>query len=277
MAALGRKATLQINRRTDFGFYLDGGDLGEILMPKRYITPSMAIGDFVDVFVFLDGEERLVATTETPLAQVGEFGYMKVSKLEKVGAFLDWGVSKELLVPFSEQKVKMEEGKSYVVYVYIDPLTDRIVGTMKLEKFFSKEKATYTSGEAVQTMVWVQTDLGYKGIVDGKFVGLLYKNEVFRKLRTGETLTAYVKKVRDDGKIDLHLEKPGHARVHPHEQKVLDLLEKAGGFLPYGDKTDPDVIYRIFGISKKMFKQLIGSLFKQKRILITPEGIKKAG
>ncbi|MCE2789241.1 MAG: S1-like domain-containing RNA-binding protein [Saprospiraceae bacterium] len=277
MAELGKKASLRINRKTDFGFYLDGGSLGEILMPKRYITPDMKPGDEVEVFVFLDGEERLVATTEAPIAQVGEFGFMKVSKVEKMGAFLQWGVSKELLVPFSEQRVKMEEGKSYLVFVYVDKLTDRVAASMKLEKFFSKEQPVYQIGQEVSVLIWVQTDLGYKVIVDGKFLGMLYKNEVFKKLTTGMSLMAYVKKLRDDGKIDLALEKPGFARVNPHEQKLLELLQKSGGFLPYGDKTDPEVIYKVFGMSKKMYKQLIGALFKQKRITIAPEGIRLVG
>jgi predicted RNA-binding protein (virulence factor B family) len=277
MAELGKKASLRINRKTDFGFYLDGGSLGEILMPKRYITPDMKPGDEVEVFVFLDGEERIVATTEAPIAQVGEFGFMKVSKVEKMGAFLQWGVSKELLVPFSEQRVKMEEGKSYLVFVYVDKLTDRVAASMKLEKFFSKEQPVYQIGQEVSVLIWVQTDLGYKVIVDGKFLGMLYKNEVFKKLTTGMSLMAYVKKLRDDGKIDLALEKPGFARVNPHEQKLLELLQKSGGFLPYGDKTDPEVIYKVFGMSKKMYKQLIGALFKQKRITIAPEGIRLVG
>ena len=148
---------------------------------------------------------------------------------------------------------------------------------MKLEKFFSKEQPVYQIGQEVSVLIWVQTDLGYKVIVDGKFLGMLYKNEVFKKLTTGMSLMAYVKKLRDDGKIDLALEKPGFARVNPHEQKLLELLQKSGGFLPYGDKTDPEVIYKVFGMSKKMYKQLIGALFKQKRITIAPEGIRLVG
>lgn len=277
MAELGRKATLRIVRKTDFGFYLDGGSLGEILMPKRYITPGMQIDQTVEVFVFLDGEERLVATTETPVAQVGEFGYMKVSKIEKVGAFLDWGVSKELLVPFSEQRVKMEQARSYLVFVYVDTKTDRIVASSRLEKFLSKEVPSYPFGQEVNGIVWVQTDLGYKVIVEGTYIGMLYKNEVFRKLNPGLAVTVYVKKVRDDGKLDLSLEKPGFKRAVSHEDKIIEMLQKAGGFLPYGDKTDPDVIYQIFGMSKKLFKQVIGGLFRQKKITIVPEGIRLNG
>jgi predicted RNA-binding protein (virulence factor B family) len=277
MAELGRKATLRIVRKTDFGFYLDGGSLGEILMPKRYITPGMQIDQTVEVFVFLDGEERLVATTETPVAQVGEFGYMKVSKIEKVGAFLDWGVSKELLVPFSEQRVKMEQARSYLVFVYVDTKTDRIVASSRLEKFLSKEVPSYPFGQEVNGIVWVQTDLGYKVIVEGTYIGMLYKNEVFRKLNPGLPVTVYVKKVRDDGKLDLSLEKPGFKRAVSHEDKIIEMLQKAGGFLPYGDKTDPDVIYQIFGMSKKLFKQVIGGLFRQKKITIVPEGIRLNG
>lgn len=274
MIHLGRLASLTIIKRTDFGFYLDGENFGEILMPKRYITPDMKIGEKVDVFVFLDGEERVVATTETPLGQVGEFAFLKVNKVENIGAFLNWGVSKELLVPFSEQKIKMEENRSYVVYIYLDKVTDRIAASMKLEKFLDKNKANYSVGDEVSLLIWTMTDFGYKAIIDGKYLGVVYKNEIFKKISTGQTTVGYIKKIREDGKIDLSLEKLGYVKVDQHTQKILDLLKKSGHSLPYNDKTEAEVIYNIFGMSKKVFKQAIGNLFKQRLITITEEGIK---
>jgi predicted RNA-binding protein (virulence factor B family) len=272
---LGKDNYLEILRKTDFGYYLDGKNLGEILMPKRYITPEMKIGDIIKVFVYLDGEERNVATTEEAKAQVGDFAFLKVNKVENVGAFLDWGVSKELLVPFSEQKIKMEEGKSYVVYIYIDKLTDRITATMKLEKFLNKTDQNLLIGEEVDLLIWTPTDLGYKAIINNAFAGVIYKNEIYSKIAYGQKTKGYIKKIREDGKIDLMLYKPGIEKIDDSAQNILDLLISSGGYLPYNDKTDPEVIYRIFGMSKKVFKQSIGSLFKQRTIQITDTGINK--
>ncbi len=276
MTQLGKINTLSIVKHVDFGVYLDGENMGEILMPKRYVTPDMKDGDEVTVMVYLDGEERYVATTEVPLAQVGDFAWLKVNKIENAGAFLDWGLSKELLVPFSEQKIKMEEGRSYLVYIYIDKVTDRITASMKLEKFFDSTTPEYTKNEEVDIIVWTPTEIGYKAIVNGKHQGVLYKNEVFKKLVTGQKMKAYIKKVREDGKIDLILDKPGYVKIDSTAQSIMTLLEKAGGFLPYNDKTDPEVIYNIFGISKKAFKQSIGNLFKQRMITLSDKGIEKA-
>lgn len=276
MTQLGKINTLSIVKHVDFGVYLDGENMGEILMPKRYVTPDMKDGDEVTVMVYLDGEERYVATTEVPLAQVGDFAWLKVNKIENAGAFLDWGLSKELLVPFSEQKIKMEEGRSYLVYIYIDKVTDRITASMKLEKFFDSTTPEYTKNEEVDIIVWTPTEIGYKAIVNGKHQGVLYKNEVFKKLVTGQKMKAYIKKLREDGKIDLILDKPGYVKIDSTAQSIITLLEKAGGFLPYNDKTDPEVIYNIFGISKKAFKQSIGNLFKQRMITLSDKGIEKA-
>ena len=276
MVELGKLNILKIERRVDFGVYLDGKNLGEILMPKRNVTPKMQIGDDVEVVVYLDGEERLVATTEKPFATVGQFAWLRVNKVEDSGAFLDWGLLKELLVPFSEQKIKMEEGRFYLVYIYIDKVTDRIVATMKLEKFFSKELPEYDVNEEVDLIIWTPTEIGYKAIVNGKDQGILYRNEVYRKLHTGDKLKGYIKKIRDDGKIDLILDQPGIARIDSASQNILNIINKAGGFLPYNDKTEPEIIYNIFGVSKKAFKQGIGNLFKQRLIRISEKGIEKS-
>ncbi|MBK8628432.1 MAG: GntR family transcriptional regulator [Saprospiraceae bacterium] len=273
MVQLGHKTSLRIVKKTDFGYFLDGGERGEILMPNRYVTPEMVIDDYVDVFVFLDGEERIVATTETPYAQEGEFGWMKVNKIETVGAFLDWGVSKELLVPFSEQKIKMEEGRYYLVYVYLDKLTDRLAATMKVEKFLDKSPSDYKVNDQVDLIIWTATEVGYKAIINGKHQGVIYRNEIFKPIHTGQKMVGYIKKVREDGKIDLALDPLGYVKIDAQAQKVLDLLHKSKGKLPYNDKTDPEVIYKIFGMSKKVFKQAIGTLYKQKQITITDQGI----
>lgn len=275
MVQLGQQNNLEIVRKVDFGYYLDGQNLGEILMPKRYASPEMKIGDVIKVMVYLDGEERLLATTEQPFAQVGDFAYLKVNKIENVGAFLDWGLSKELMVPFSEQKIKMEESKSYVVYIYIDKITERITGSMKLEKYLSKSKPEYSTNDEVDLLIWTLTDVGYKAIINNQHLGVVYKNEIFRKISTGQKIKGYIKKVRDDDKIDLTLDKPGYAKIDVFAQTIMELIDKSGGQLPYNDKTDPEVIYSIFGVSKKVFKQSIGSLFKHRYIDITSEGIKK--
>jgi predicted RNA-binding protein (virulence factor B family) len=273
MVQLGHKTSLRIVKKTDFGYFLDGGEKGEILMPNRYVTPEMIVDNYVDVFIFLDGEERIVATTETPYAQEGEFGWMKVNKIESVGAFLDWGVSKELLVPFSEQKIKMEEGRYYLVYVYLDKLTDRLAATMKVEKFLDKSPSDYKVNDQVDLLIWTATDVGYKAIINGKHQGVIYKNEIFKPIHTGQKMVGYIKKVREDGKIDLALDPLGYVKIDAQAQKVLDLLHKSKGKLPYNDKTDPEVIYKIFGMSKKVFKQAIGTLYKQKQITISDQGI----
>jgi hypothetical protein len=270
---LGKKNKMTIVKSVDFGLYLDGEELGEILMPKRYASSSMNIGDEIEVMVYLDGEERYLATTEEPYGVVGQVAFLKVNKVENVGAFLDWGLSKELMVPFSEQKVKMIEGRYYVVYIYIDKLTDRITGSMKLEKYLDKENPEYSIGEEVDLMIWTGTEIGYKVIINHTHLGILYKDEIFKRINTGDKSKGFIKKIREDGKIDVSLERAGYEKIDAKSDKIIALLEKSGGFLPYNDKTDPEVIYNIFGVSKKVFKQSLGNLFKQRLIEINEKGI----
>ncbi len=276
MALLGKMNHLQIIKKTDFGFYLDGKSLGEILMPKRYITSEMQVGNEIDVIVYLDGEERYVATTEIPLATVGQVAYLKVNSIEKVGAFLDWGVSKELLVPFSEQKTKMEAGKSYIVYVYVDKITNRITGSMRLERFLSKKLPSFNVGDPVSILVWTKTDLGYKVVIEHQWIGVVYGNEVLQPIHYGQTTQGYIQKMRPDGKIDVSLQPLGKQKFDHGAEIILRMLEKSGGSLPYSDKTDPEVIYSIFKMSKKAFKASIGNLYKARKITITPNGIRLA-
>ena len=276
MVHLGSFCTLEIVKKTDFGYYLNGENFGEILLPKRYMTADMNVGKMVSVFIYLDGEERIVATTETPTACVGEFAYLKVKSVEQIGAFMEWLENKDLLVPFKEQKIRMEAGKSYVVYIYEDRVTNRIAASMKLEKFFTKIKPDYRFGEEVNLLVWTPTDLGFKVIVDGKYLGLIYKNEIFTRVQTGQKVNGYLKKVRDDGKLDITLQAPGYQRINPNAEKIIQMLKKSGGFLPYNDKSDAEIIYAIFHMSKKTYKQAIGNLYKSKTITIEDDGIRIA-
>jgi len=274
VAELGKTNKLTILKNSDFGLFLDGQDLGEILLPKRYVTPDMKPGGEVVVFIYLDGEERYTATTEKPAAEVGQVAFMKVRSIEKAGAFLEWGIMKDVLVPFSEQKVKMEPGKYYIVFLYVDKITERITASMKLEKFIHKSPPDYTPGEEVDGIIVQSTDLAYKLVINNRHFGLLYKNEVFKPFMVGQKLNVHVKKVRDDGKVDLAVDAPGHVKLDTNSQKILDRLTSEGGFLPFHDKTDAEVIYRHFGISKKVFKASIGQLYKQRKIEILPHGIK---
>jgi uncharacterized protein len=274
LATLGKTNQLRIVKKVDFGLYLDGGPLGEILLPKRYVSQEMNVEDVIPVFVYLDGEERYIATTDIPKAEVDQVAFLKVRSVEKVGAFLEWGIMKDVLVPFSEQKIKMEVGKYYVVFLYIDKITDRITATMKLEKFIHKTTPTYSAGQSVQGLVVQISDLAYKIVINHAHFGLLYKNEVFKPLMIGQKINCFIKKVRPDGKIDLSAEIQGFQKMDAVSQKIWDKLVYEGGFLPYHDKTEAEVIYRHFGLSKKVFKAAIGTLYKERKILILPNGIK---
>jgi len=276
MAAIGLLNELEIVKEVDFGLYLDGGAQGEILLPKRYVPENYKVGDQIEVFIYLDSEDRLIATTETPLAMVGDFAMLKVVSTTPVGAFMEWGLQKDLLVPFREQQFPMEEGRNYLVFVYVDDETQRIVGSSKLDKFVDNLPVDYETGEEVDLIIAGKTDLGYKAIIDNSHWGLIFKNEVFQPLKTGDRLKGYIKNVRPDEKIDLVLQKPGYEKIDSIAQGVLDRLKEAGNFLPVNDKTDPNEISKLFGISKKNFKKAIGSLYKQRLITIEEEGIRRA-
>lgn len=274
MVELGKRTSLEILKSSDYGLFLDGDNFGEILLPKRYVTSDMQIGEKVDVMVFLDGEERVVATTEEPVAEVFEFAYLKVNSVETVGAFLDWGVSKDLFVPFAEQRVKMEPGKRYLVYIYLDPLTERLLGSSKLDKFFDKNVQELNEGQDVDLMVWHSSPLGYKAIINNQYEGLIYKNEIFKTLNSGDQIKGFIKSIRPDGKIDLSLENKAYTQIDKNSESILSLLKSSGGQLPYNDKTDPEVVYKIFGFSKKVFKMSIGRLYKERLIEMTDNGIR---
>ncbi len=271
---VGRYNILSVVKLVDFGCYLDGGDDGEILMPAKYVPAGTEVGDQVHVFVYFDSEDRLVATTETPYVQVGNFAYLEVKAINSPGAFLDWGLAKDLLVPRSEQRDQMFKGNKYVVYVYQDDASGRIVATQKFARFLDNNMPRYQQGDEADAIVTDLTPLGYKLAVDNKFTGLIYESDVYKPLHVGDRLKVYVKKVRDDDRIDFSPTPLGFAKVDALAQDILTKLENNAGSLPYGDKTDPEVIKTVFGCSKKSFKMTIGNLFRQGLIEISPSGIK---
>jgi uncharacterized protein len=274
MAEIGKQNTLRIDRELDFGVYLDGEELGDILLPRRYVPEDCKVDDLIDVFVYFDSEDRIIATTEKPTITIGEFGMLKVLAVNEIGAFLEWGLLKDLLVPFSEQKQKMEVGKSYLVYAYIDHVTNRIVASAKIDKFLDNIPADYTVGQAVDLIIENQTDFGYKAIINNSHWGVLYKNEVFQSLEKGQHIEGFIKKIRDDDKIDLCLDKPGLEKVDILSEKIINVLKEKNGFIALSDKSPAELIYDIFGVSKKTFKKAIGALYKQRLIIIENEGIR---
>ena len=274
MANIGKYNTLRVIKEVDFGVYLDGETDGEILMPIRYVPEGCKPGDEVEVFVYLDSKDRIIATTEKPFAQVGEFAMLRVKAVDRFGAFLDWGLMKDLLVPFREQKINMVEGRSYLVYIYVDEETGRIAASAKLNKFLGKTVLQYQPGEEVDLILESESDLGYNAIINNSHLGILYENEVFEQLEKGQRLKGYIKKIREDQKIDLTLYKPGYEKVDPIAQSILDMLKKRGGTLPVSDKSEAEVIYSLFGVSKKTFKKAIGALYRKRLIIIDADRIK---
>lgn len=274
---LGEYNLLEVVKEVDFGVYLDGSEDGEILLPTRYVPQGCKPGDVLNVFIYLDMDERLIATTLQPYVKVGEFACLEVAWVNQYGAFLDWGLMKDLFVPFREQKMKMLKGNSYVVHVHLDEDSYRIVASAKVEKYLSKDMPEYNAGDEVEVLVWQKTDLGFKVIVDNKFGGMIFKNEIFTDVRTGMKMTAYIKQVRPDGKIDLELQKGGVKKVEDFADTLLEYIRSNGGSTPLNDKTEADVIYSTFGVSKKTFKKAVGDLYKKRLIVLEGEqGIRLA-
>ena len=251
---LGKYNTLEVVKEVAFGMYLDGGEEGEILLPSRYVPQDCKVGDKLNVFIYLDNEERLVATTLTP--------------------FLNWGLMKDLFVPFREQKMKMQVGKKYVVHAHLDDESYRIVASAKVDRYLSKEKAAYESGQEVDILIWQKTDLGFKAIINDEYSGLLYESEIFQPLHTGMRMKAYVKQVREDGKIDLLLQKPGQAKVEDFSATLLDYIREQGGRIALNDKSPAEEIYATFGVSKKTFKKAVGDLYKKHLVVLEEDGIR---
>ncbi|PCH96482.1 MAG: GntR family transcriptional regulator [Gammaproteobacteria bacterium] len=273
-AQIGKYNTLNIIAVNDNGAYLDAGDLGEILLPNRYLPKDSKIGDEINVFLYADTADRLVATTEKTLGQVGEFVSLKVVQVNKMGAFLDWGLPKDLLVPYNQQHTAMEEGKYYLVRIYLDQHTDRIAASSKLDKFIDIWPAEYQQGDKVKLIIGGKTDLGFKAIVNDLHWGLLYENEIFQPLRIGKKIDGYIKQVREDGRLDLILSRGVKNKVNDFASKLLTHLEKNNGFCPLHDKSSPDLIQRRLGVSKKTFKATVGNLMKNGKLIIEKDGIR---
>ncbi|MDD2612483.1 MAG: S1-like domain-containing RNA-binding protein [Bacteroidales bacterium] len=274
MAILGKMNPLKVVKTVEFGVYVDGGSDGEILLPTRYVPENCQIGDTLSVFIYTDSEDRLIATTLKPYAMVGEFACLEVQEVNEVGAFLDWGLMKQLLVPFREQHAKMREGGRYPVFIYVDFESKRITASAKLEKFIDDSHPELEANQQVDLMIYKKTDLGWKVIVNQQYSGVLYKNEVFQPLEIGQKLTGFVKQIREDDKIDLILQKPGFEKIDDFAVRLHELLKEANGFLPLTDKSPVEEIYNRFGISKKTYKKAVGDLYKKHLIVLEENGIR---
>lgn len=273
MIKIGKNNILKVVKRVDFGLYLDGGEFGEILMPQKYVAEGTEVGDEVEVFIYCDSEDRLVATTERPFVYVGEFGLLKVVSVSGIGAFMEWGVMKDLLVPFREQAERIEEGKSYIVYAYLDNTTKRIVGSTKLNKFLGNRIPRYAAGEQVDVLIVKRTDLGYKVIVDNLFWGMIYFNDLFDPVSVGDRLPAYVKLVREDGKIDVTLREYGGERVFQLAYRIVGYLRDNGDRMTICDTSSPEEIKAVFQCSKKDFKKALGYLYKKGQVRVSDKEV----
>ncbi|MDF1696734.1 MAG: S1-like domain-containing RNA-binding protein [Saprospiraceae bacterium] len=267
MAELGKYNRLKINRFVDFGAYVDGGELGEILVPLKYLPKDIEEEDEIDVFVHLDGEERYVATTEDVKAQVGECAYMEITAISEHGAFADWGLVKNLFIPFREQKYKLQVGDGAVVYVYLDEITNRLAGSTKIEHYIGHDSSSFREKERVKILIHRKTPAGFLAIIENSCLGMLYHNEIFQDIEIGDQLAAYIKKIRDDKKVDLTLQEEGHGKVTDFSDVLLQYLED-NKELHLNDKSSPEEIKSQFGVSKKVFKKAVGKLYKEKRILL---------
>lgn len=274
MIEIGKYNTLKVVKDLSFGVYLDGGEAGELLLPARYVPRNIKPGDEVEVFIYHDNEGRLICTTDHPKALVGEFAWMQVKSVSDIGAFLEWGIMKDLLVPFREQKAPMAEGRWYLVYLYLDHLSQRITASARLNKFLDNVPPLYERNQEVDLIVAEVTDIGYKVIINNLHWGLLYKNEVFRPLAKGDKLKGYIKEVREDEKIDVSMYPLGYDKVDDISRHVLEVLRRNGGYLPVHDKSDADEIYSLFGCSKKSFKKAIGALYREHVITLEEGGIR---
>jgi hypothetical protein len=272
--SIGKFNPLTVVAINNNGAYLDGGDLGEILLPNRYLPEGCSLNSSINVFLYLDSADRLVATTTSPLAQVGQFASLKVAQVNKIGAFLDWGLPKDLLVPYNQQHTKMEVNKYYLVRVFLDQKTDRIVASSKLDKFIDIWPADYQTGDKVDLIIAGKTDLGYKAIINDLHWGLLYDNEIFQHLRIGKKIPGYIKQVRDDSRLDVILTRGSKNTVNDFSEKLLAHINDRGGVISLHDKSSPEAIKKALGVSKKTFKATVGNLLKNKKIVTVPGGIK---
>ena len=268
MLNIGKFNTLKVLKIVDFGIYLDGGNGISILLPVRYISKAINIGEELEVFIYTDSEDRLIATTETPFTQVGKFSYLDVKSVNKIGAFLDWGLMKDLLVPFSEQRSRMKQGGRYLVYTYLDDTTKRIVASSKIEKFLGNTIPLYTKGTKVHCLICDENDIGYKVIVENLHKGIIYKNQVYKNLEIGDEIDGFVKQIRDDNKIDVTINDIAINRIDELAKRFHNFISINGGSTSLGDKSSPEEIKAIMSCSKKDLKKAIGLLYKQHLITI---------
>jgi len=275
MVQVGNYNTLKVVKEVDFGLYLDG-DGEEILLPKRFVPKDLKEGDDVTVFIYHDSENRLIATTQKPLGIVGDIVMLNAVSVTNQGAFLDWGLMKDLFVPLSQQESRMQVGRPYLVKIYLDEQTGRVAATEKISKFISNYNLTVKEMDAVDLVVYQTTDIGYKVIINNRHLGVLHYSDVFKELGIGDKEKGFIKKILPENKIDVMLGERGYKRVETETEKVLRLLEENDGYLPYHDKSDPEEIYEFFGMSKKTFKMAVGALYKQKKITLEQTGIKLA-
>jgi hypothetical protein len=272
MIEIGKYNTLTVEKLVDFGIYLtDGTD--SILLPKKWVLRDMLPGKEVEVFIYKDNEERPIATTLKPYATVGEFACLKVKDLNELGAFMVWGIEKDIFVPYREQATEMQAGRRYVVYIFVDSVTDRVVASSKLSKFINQDDIDVKELDEVEILVSKKTDLGYEAIINGKLKGLIYENEIFSPIQVGDIRSAFIKKIREDNKIDLSLQARDFGISDDAKTKILEVLEQRNGFLALNDESEPDDIKEQLHMSKKSFKKAIGGLFKDKKIRITESGI----
>ena len=271
---LGDYNQLKVVKKVDFGLYLDGGDEGEILLPSRYVPEGSKVGDELTVFIYLDQEERPVATTEHPLAKVGDFAYLRVAWVNEYGAFLDWGLMKDIFCPFKEQKMRMVKDNYYIVYIKLDEESYRIMATAKVERHFAPQPPSYLPGDDVDLIVWQKTDLGFKVIIDNRYPGLVYDDQVFRHITTGDRLKGYIDTVRPDGKVDVTLQPTGRRMTEEFAETLLQYLRDNNGRCSLGDKSPAELIADTFKVSKKTFKKAVGDLYRRRLITIGDDGIR---
>ncbi|WP_298442450.1 S1-like domain-containing RNA-binding protein [uncultured Ferrimonas sp.] len=274
MVEIGQYNTLQVVKKVGFGVYVDGDDLGEILLPNKWVPAGTEMGDMVEVFIYLDSEDQFIATTMKPKAQVGQFASLKCTSMTDFGAFLDWGLEKDLLVPFNQQKKPFEVGRYYIVYLYVDKHSDRIAASAKIDRFLDNNAATYSNGDKVNLLIAGKSDLGYKAIINNEHWGVLYFDSVFKDLKPGMRMPGFIKKVREGGGIDVSINPPAHKQADQLGDHIISYLKKQpNGFAPIYDKSDPETIKQTFGVSKAVFKRAIGGLYKNGRITILKDGI----
>lgn len=274
MVEIGKKSKLLVIKQVDFGFYLDGEELGEILLPVRYAPKGLDVDHELEVFIYLDSEDRLIATTEEPYAQVGQCAHLQVVSKGKFGSFLDWGLPKDLLVPFKEQRIPMQEGKFYTVFLFLDA-TDRIAASSKLSFHLREENdGCFVEGQKVQLHIASRSDMGYKAVINNTHLGLIHNSDLLQPVKVGQTVEGYIKHIREDGRIDLTLQARGAEARDSLSQAVIEFIKAEGGSTDLTDKSPPEAIYQAFGVSKKNYKKALGKLYKEKRIVIEKDTVR---